>query len=245
MAKDKGYTQQLGTDELKNLTEEYHLETLEQISVILNVINEKLYEHIEPYVTSEEMDSVRHNISKLGKYIKGHKTKEEPTWRIKGEQQNLPQDVQDILNDVCSTHENIKGQTLQEVLDDCTKTVKNYDKNYYSRGHFRPPLTVKDQKELHNEDKIIFVVEDNLLFWAENNFDEGFLTSINAYDYPDSILKHCEVIPMSICGIDGKEFEKDTRVIYTDKTTVKVINGEEVEILQGHLKGNGSEILYS
>jgi len=112
--------------------------------------------------------------------------------------------------------------------------------SYEKRGHYRLPVTATEQKDLFMEEKYVFVQEENLMFWLES---KG-LRDLN-YDYPVENLKQAKHIPLSICGIDGNEFVDDQRVVYINKATIKTINAEEVEILQGHLKGDGSDILYS
>lgn len=129
-----------------------------------------------------------------------------------------------------------------------TQKLKEYIKNltpnreccYEKRGHYRLPVTATEQEDLFAEEKFVFVQEDNLMFWLESKE----LRDLN-YDYPEENLKQVEYVPLSICGVDGNEFVDDQRVVYFTKATVKVITGEDAEILQGHLKGDGSEILYS
>jgi len=201
-------------------------------------------------------------------------------WRIKNSDEELPQDIQDALNEAMNTYQNENGETLKEAFDKEAALEKDdgsgdaerkltkeemdgfvpkflnkirkeeewlnlSDIGYQHRGYYRKPFTRENQKGMLQNDKYIYVQGDKLTKWAEDNFDEGFLISINAYDYPDEILSHCEHIPLYICGIDGDEFKESLNVVYKDRIKIIVIDGEEQEILQGYLKGDGSNILYS
>ena len=192
---DIGYSQQLGKDEFNPI--DFHLETIDDIKDLMDIVTHHLYEHIDPYMTSEKFDELKHNLKKLKHYVKGEETETETE-------------------------------------------SETYFFPYQQRGHFRLPVTANEQHELFLNDKYVYVQSDNLMFWLESKE----LRDLN-YDYPEDNLQQVKHIPLSICGIDGNEFVDDQRVVYIERTTIKVIDGEEVEILQGHLKGDGSDILYS
>ena len=135
----------------------------------------------------------------------------------------------------------MKEKTLEDLLKECKADVEQFLDKDMTRGFYRKPLTVNNQINMFKEDKLLYVLDENLLFWAEKSL-QGYEID---YDNPQEIINYCDVIPLAICGVDGNEFEKETRVVYTKETSVKVINGEEQDILQGRRRGNGSEILYS
>jgi hypothetical protein len=167
-------------------------------------------------------------------------------WRIKNSDEELPQDIQDALNEAMNTYQNENGETLKEAFDKEAGIKK--DIGYQRRGYYRKPLTKTYQKEMLQKDKVVYVQGDKLIKWTEDNFIDEVVDGIRAeinYDYPDHVLDFVEHIPLNICGVDGDEFSDSLRVAYVDKIKIIVIDGEEQEILQGYLRGDGSNILYS
>jgi hypothetical protein len=135
----------------------------------------------------------------------------------------------------------MKGKTLEDLLNECKAEVEQFLDKDMTRGFYRKPVTANEQINMFKKDKLLYVLDENLLFWAEKSL-QGYEID---YDNPQAIINYCDVIPLAICGVDGNEFEKETRVVYTKETSVKVINGEEQDILQGRKRGDGSEILFS
>jgi len=135
----------------------------------------------------------------------------------------------------------MKDKTLEELLNDCKQEVEQFLEKDFTRGFYRKPLTVNDQMDMFKKEKALYVLAENLFFWAEKSL-QGYEID---YDNPQTIIDYCDVIPLAIFGVDGNEFEKETRVVYTKETRVKVIDGEEQDILQGRKRGDGSEILFS
>ena len=112
------------------------------------------------------------------------------------------------------------------------------DPSYEKEGHFRIVPNTEEQLQFLFNHKYIYCVEENFIYFCETNGIEV------DYDYPDAKTK---MIPLSICGIRGNEFEEwiGEKAMKVSGNMIKLINGEEQEILLGHLKGDGSEILYS
>lgn len=239
----------------------YHLETIGNIKLLLKRLRtvKEVVNETDGLITHEMLDSYEHDLEKIKEFFRcyycdcieeevteenGWKKTEQPVWSLENGEQ-LPDDIQDVLNNATDTYVNNEGKTLKEVLDDASKTAEEFINKTMTRGFYRKPLTVNDQKDMLDNGDCVYVQGDELLTWAEREFDEGFLVSINAYDYPNEILEHTEHIPLSICGVDGNEFKEEQRVVYIKKHNIRVITGEESDILQGRLKGEGSDILYS
>tara|TARA_R110000744_G_scaffold89619_4_gene174210 strand:+ start:3341 stop:3784 length:444 start_codon:yes stop_codon:yes gene_type:complete len=144
--------------------------------------------------------------------------------------EDLPKDIQEILNDT-----SVQGQTLQDVIKDCENSIKSiihFPREYKPRGYFRQPFTAIDQMKLYKKSKIVYVTNENLLFWAESNL----IGLVIDYDKPEKIMDSVNVMPLSICGIDGNEFDGEQQVVYTIHTDVRVINQDVVYTLQGNLE---------
>ena len=239
----------------------YHLETVGNIKLLIEQLRtvEEVVNQTCGLITHEMLDSYVHDLEKIKQFFRsyycdcieeevteenGWEKTEKPVWRSKNGEQ-LPDDIQDVLNNVTDTYVNDEGKTLKETLDEASKTAKEFINKTMTRGFYRKPLTYNDQKNMLENDKAIYIQGDELLTWAESKFNEDFLGEINAYDYPQNILEHTEHIPLNICGVDGNEFKDEQRVVYINKNYITVITGEESDILQGRLKGEGSNILYS
>ena len=120
-----------------------------------------------------------------------------------------------------------------------SRTIYTFKAEKKKIGFFRTPPTMNEQLESLFKHKYIYCVEENFIHYCESNNIEV------DYNYPDVIIN--KMIPISICGIEGNEFKKftDIQAIEISSNMIKLINGEEQEILMGVLKGEGSEILYS
>ena len=114
--------------------------------------------------------------------------------------------------------------------------------NIKKEGYYRNVPTSEEQLQDLIKYKIIYCNHDSYMKWIK---DEN-IKLIESYDEFLSELPD-EMIPLRICGIKGNEFEeyKERREIKLSPNMVKIIDGEEQEILLGIQEGEGSEILFS
>jgi len=169
-------------------------------------------------------------------------------WKIEkdGKKNNLPDDIQDILNDAASTYVNEDGVTLEDMIKQAHEVAEKFISKDYSlskeekEGHWRVPPTENEQLETLFKHKYIYCNKDNLISWLEYENKE-----IGDYDYIDK--DDYGMIPLCICGIKGVEFDKFTGISKIDISSnlIVMIDGEEQDILLGKLEGKGSNILYS
>ena len=231
----------------------YHLKTVSNLKMVFRHLRPtEVVNQTNGILTDELLDSYLEDLEKMKNFFRLYycdKVDEQVTlgngWKKMGEDKPLPQDVQDVLNEAGDTYTNKEGKTLNDVLNEAGETAKQFLEKDMTRGFYRNPVTINDQKDMLDNGKCVYVLGENLLTWAEEKYAEKWIAEKNGYDHPQELIFHVPFIPLRICGIDGNEFIRLRKVVYTDKYDIKVITGEESDILQGRRRGEGSEILHS